>query len=352
MTTERDDISLSIVLTNTGRGLRRDASIIEDIARDLGFSVKVILLTSRSDLELQLLRRVERVKARFPPPLCALINRAQMWALGLRRWLHPSKITIHLENISRRNLDPRSTHWLIPNLEWFRTDCTHYIPFMDRVVCKTRDAQEVFEGLHAHVIHTGFSSGSLPSLKNPIKHRYDQVLHVAGNNLKKGTGVIEQLWAKHPEWPILHLVVDSHRQSAVSASNLVVYSDIEDSELSALRQQCGLVLAPSEAEGFGHVLLEGMAWGGVVITVDAPPMNELVSPDRGFCVPWVVSKPCRMGNRYFVDADALEETLERIFRMDAEPLKILSDHARQWVKDNHQRFIADFSALLQEQKIP
>jgi multisubunit Na+/H+ antiporter MnhB subunit len=45
----------------------------------------------------------------------------------------------------------------------------------------------------------------------------------------------------------------------------------------------------SEREGFGHYINEARAVGAFVISTDHPPMNELVTPERGALV-----KPTRV----------------------------------------------------------
>jgi glycosyltransferase involved in cell wall biosynthesis len=49
-------------------------------------------------------------------------------------------------------------------------------------------------------------------------------------------------------------------------------------------------VCPSVREGFGHYLNEARAVGALVVTVDHPPMNELVRPQHGLLVPTVLTK--------------------------------------------------------------
>ncbi|MDX1589912.1 MAG: glycosyltransferase, partial [Oleiphilaceae bacterium] len=275
-----------------------------------------------------------------------------IWHRLHMQWLRGQRgdapeLTVHLQNISRRHLSRPGKHWLIPNLEWLRNELEFLLPSMDRILCKTQDAVEQLRHRHAGVLYTGFSSTRLPErISGDL--RYDQVLHVAGNNRKKGTEVLLDLWRRHPEWPMLHLVIDWHRRPAQCPANITVHTQLNDGELLRLRSESGFVLAPSEAEGFGHVLIEGMAWGGIVVTVDAPPMNELVGSDRGVCVPWNRSTPCRLGCQYFVDAFLLESALDQLFARDQDWLEERAARAHQWVRENHQRFRQDFQQLLKK----
>lgn len=129
----------------------------------------------------------------------------------------------------------------------------------------------------------------------------------------------------------------------------MVHECIDNTQLMALRGACGIVLAPSEAEGFGHVLLEGMMSGGIVVTVDAPPMNELIRPDRGYLLPWSRSSQCRLGEAYYVDHLALEQTIESILAEDPHVLEGLSHNAWQWGAENHGRFLQRFKDFLDDE---
>jgi hypothetical protein len=47
----------------------------------------------------------------------------------------------------------------------------------------------------------------------------------------------------------------------------------------------GVHLCPSLAEGFGHTINQARSISGLIITTDAPPMNELIDETCGILVP-------------------------------------------------------------------
>ena len=53
----------------------------------------------------------------------------------------------------------------------------------------------------------------------------------------------------------------------------------------------GIHVCPSESEGYGHTIAEGMALGAVVVTTNTPPIDELVGRDRGYLVAASRQKP-------------------------------------------------------------
>src|SRR4029077_10400787 len=56
-----------------------------------------------------------------------------------------------------------------------------------------------------------------------------------------------------------------------------VMKDLSDGELQVLQNKCLFHLQPSASEGFGHVLHEALSVNANILTVDAPPMNEIQS---------------------------------------------------------------------------
>lgn len=337
-----------ILLPDTGRGLQRDASLAATIVEEAGYRSEIETVPIQSERVIRWLDSLDRWKAkRLSGRLLYAVNRLLLRVCSLARRSQPI-LTVHIQRIQLRYLGNSGEHWLIPNQEWFQTSKQQYLGFYDRVLCKTREAHRAFSSVVPNASYIGFS-GSLPA---PPDHRKDwsRWLHVAGNNRKKGSAAVVRVWARHPEWPVLDLVIEDRNRLPVIPSNARIHERINDADLESLRQRCGMVLAPSEAEGFGHVLFDAMAYGQVVVTVDAPPMNELVGKDRGFLVGWSESSPCRMGTQYFIDDQALEETIENILSMDGGALQDKSREARAWVESNDEGFRERMHVIMEELK--
>lgn len=62
---------------------------------------------------------------------------------------------------------------------------------------------------------------------------------------------------------------------------------LSDAEIATLGAEAGVHACPSATEGWGQYIDEGRRAGAVVLTLDAPPMNELVTAASGVLVPAV-----------------------------------------------------------------
>ena len=130
-------------------------------------------------------------------------------------------------------------------------------------------------------------------------------------------------------------------REVVHGPNIVHRVDyIRDGELQRTQNAHRFHLCPSETEGFGHYLVEAMGVGAVVVTLDAPPMNEMVTPERGALI-----APSRTGTQslattYFYDEIALERAVERLLATSDGELANMGAAARAWFEDNDRAFRA------------
>jgi len=62
---------------------------------------------------------------------------------------------------------------------------------------------------------------------------------------------------------------------------------LSDAEIATLGAEAGVHACPSATEGWGQYIDEGRRAGAVVLTLDAPPMNELVTATSGVLIPAV-----------------------------------------------------------------
>ena len=240
------------------------------------------------------------------------------WILRRKR----ARTIIHLERAFPRWLNGGRAHWLIPNQERFPARQKFMLGRLDRVLAKTRHAQEIFSKLGADTTYLGFTSHDRhdPS----VKKDWNRFFHLAGGSTLKGTEDLLALWRAHPEWPELVLVQKAENAPADIPPNVRLLSGyLDDQGLKRLQNACGVHLCPSRAEGWGHTIVEGLSVGALVVTTQAPPMDELVDADCGVLVTCNRSEPRHLGFNFYVDPRALEASIEAIIAMpEAEKVRL------------------------------
>lgn len=296
--------SALILGRNNGVGLDRDAALVRSALESGGIACRAPAIRS----------------------LSALLSGA-----------HRADVAIHLERIFPWWRPKAGRHFLIPNQERFPERHLGRLKKIDRVLCKSRHAEEIFSQHHPAVRFIGFTSPD--RLSEEIQPDYGAFLHLAGRSTLKNTDALLDLWSRHPEWPELTLVQHPDNAPASVPPNVKRISRyVPDDELLALQNRCGVHLCPSLSEGWGHYIVEGMSCRAVVITTDAPPMNEIVGPDRGITVSWTRREPRHLGWNFHADPAALESEILRVIAMkDAEKAE-LGSRARAWYEENDRDF--------------
>jgi glycosyltransferase involved in cell wall biosynthesis len=118
----------------------------------------------------------------------------------------------------------------------------------------------------------------------------------------------------------------------------VIASHVDDAELKRLQNRCAFHVCPSEAEGWGYYLVEALSVGAATITVDAPPMNELVTVERGILVPYGQTRRQWLAERYLFDERALATSVEHALAMTPEEISARGTAARRWFLQNKAGF--------------
>ncbi|WP_018969611.1 glycosyltransferase [Rubritalea marina] len=245
-------------------------------------------------------------------------------------------INIFLERCFPRWFRSANTNLLIPNQERFPHRLIKHLKQIDTVLCKSRHAQVIFAEL-SKAEFIGFTSPDRNSKETAAD--YQSVLHLAGKSTLKGTEDILELWCKHPDWPTLTLIQHPSNAPSSVPKNVRLISDyISDEQLSSLMNSHGIHLCPSRSEGWGHYIVEAMSCSAVVVTTDAPPMNELISPAHGVLVPFKHDEARHLGTNYYVDSGKLENQLIQLFSMSADDKMVIGKRARDWYDANDLRF--------------
>lgn len=262
---------------------------------------------------------------------------------GDRRWSdrlfrrRTHDLIFHLERVYPSWIGAGGANILIPNQERFPKRHIRRLERIDLVLTKSAHACEIFAGLGCKAVHVGFES---PDLYDPaISKDWRKFLHVAGGSTLKGTEDILSLWNKHPEWPELTLVQKKANLSGSLPANIKVAPGfLPEDQLNILMNSCGIHLCPSRSEGWGHYIHEALGCGSVVITTDAPPMNEFVNTQTGVVVETERSERRHLGRNYFVAPPSLEAAIESLLAVSPDQLEEMGRQARLSFLDNRKAF--------------
>lgn len=318
---------LNLIAWNNGVGLTRDLALLAEGLRAAGFDVTVT--------------PIGRGKLRkwFRPPLMRARH-------ALRRWMGGGALhdaNLMLEHVRPEEFGGARRQFFIPNPEWCLDSDVAALPGIDAVLTKTRHAEALLAPFGRPIASIGFTSEDRFDAAVPRERTF---FHLAGRSSNKGTAALVALWRKHPEWPRLTIVQNRRaaadvRSEATNIEHRVDY--LEDGELRRLQNLHRFHLCPSETEGFGHYLVEAMSVGAITLTTDAPPMNELVSDERGMPVAYDRTGTQNLATTYHFDETAMEATIDRLLALPEPELGRMGGNARAWYLANH----ADFPRRLQ-----
>ncbi len=322
---------INIIAWHNGGGLSRDIDTLFDALPASRFEVS-LNGTPREQATIRRRRIVHRAS-----------NFRHLWRRHKQLAAAQFDVNIFLEDLTPGFFQHASANMFIPNPEWFKANQQRHLQGIDVVLCKTRDAQETFSRLGSETRFIGFTSEDRGHNANTQKQP-NTFLHMAGRSWQKGTQPLLALWLRHPEWPTLTVVQNARTYSqskvkSVAAPNIEhLLVRLDDAALRELQNRCAIHLCPSEAEGFGHCIAEAMSCGALTLTTNAPPMNELISPERGVLVNYNRTSAQRSGMNYYVDPADLERKIQAIIAMDGPSRQTLGDNARQWYCENDRLF--------------
>lgn len=238
-------------------------------------------------------------------------------------------INIFIELPSDQYLPYAKENYLIPNPECFYKD-VESIPKFDKILCKTKDTKKIFSSLHSNLYFLGFTSQDC--LNKKVKKDYSKIWHGPGKSPHKNTNAIVELWKKRRDYPpitIVHRLFYAHihvPKDDPLIKNIDSY--VEEKEYIRLQNEYGIHLCPSFSEGFGHYIVEAMSTRAVVITTNAPPMNEFIKDPRCL-VAYSKKEPYRLGFFYHVDLQNFEKVFDHVRALPKEELKRIGEKNRE-----------------------
>ena len=319
--------TVNLIARDNGAGLSVELLIAADALTAAGFAVTVTALGHRSRLAGKLLYGWSRVRGRWQ----RLTSKAP-------RYRHD--INLMIERVQPELLGDARRNVLIPHPEWFHRDWHRWLPRIDRVLVKTRHAETIFDALGCSTRYIGFRSRDhwLPQVA-----RRPQFLHLPGSSNNKGTQALLRLWGEHPEWPTLTVVWRSREAEIPQQPGNVEWlrERLDDDAVRQLQNEHAFHLCPSETEGYGHYLAEAIGVGAITVTLDAPPMNELVTAERGVLCAAQPFGTQALATLYRFDVEAMRAAIERCIAMGEPEREAIGANARRWFEDNARAFPRD-----------
>jgi hypothetical protein len=330
----RRTVRVNIIGKSNGVGLARDIDLLAGALQASGHQVDVTI--------------IDAVQARRRrSPLAQFATRARLaWGgAGTKAQTSRADVNLMLEHVWLQYLSTAPINVAVPNPEWFDKHDRRFLAEVDNVWAKTTYTRELFRALGCNTTYIGFDSDDRYESGIAKQRSY---FHLAGKSTMKGTDRLVGVWQRHPEWPRLILV--QHKDGAPLppvASNIEAHVGyLSDGELRQLQNESVFHLCLSLTEGWGHYIVEAMGVGAVTITVDARPMNELVTADRGVLVPYRATGTQRLATTYQFDEAGLEAAIERTIAMSDAECSQLGARARAWFTDNKSGFTGRLAAAL------
>ena len=326
-------LSVHLLGFDNGVGLSRDLRLLAETLRARGYRVHFTNTRRRGGLP----GLIQRTKGPW---------HARQLAQRRRRGSPPPyDFVLMEEHIAPAFLDDARHRVLLPHPEWFLPRDMEALGRIDLVLAKTHEAQRVFAAQGCRALCIGFTSDDRRDTSVPRERAF---FHLAGSSRTKNTEPLLALWRRHPEWPRLTVVQHpGEAKPGAPAANIehrIGYLD--EAELKRLQNAHLFHLCPSETEGFGHYVVEAMSVGAVVITLDAPPMNEMITPECGILVPYSHTGTQHLATTYHFDDAAMEAAIARALATDEARCAAMGAAARAWYESERAAFPARLDAAL------
>lgn len=241
--------------------------------------------------------------------------------------VNPADINIFLAQFKSTWFSKARQNWFIPNAECCDATLEELQKF-DLILCKTEECLKIFTPLNKNCYYLGFTS--IDRYQPSTSKKFSKLLHVAGKSRMKGTGQILKAWRDEPGLPNLIMTKHSYIPpiTKVPRNVKLVVKRVPSPTLLKWQNECGIHLCPSKTEGFGHYIMEAMSTGAVIVTTDAPPMNEFIK-DKRCLVNYSSTGKKKFATIYNVDSYALAKTVRALQQLSNEELQTIGQFNRQ-----------------------
>ena len=195
---------------------------------------------------------------------------------------------------------------------------------------KTRFGMETLANILPEKTHTyiGFTSLAIPGTVSD----YNSCLHFAGKSRIRHTQQVIDIWLADQSLPPLALQSyggDLNIPKWFKSGNIDLFLGfLEQTDLNLSLVKHGIHVCTSQMEGFGHYINEARSIAALTITLDAPPMNELIDSDCGIVIPARKSFFHHCGVGFTADQDAIKSGILKALDMPDGTRRALGQKAR------------------------
>jgi hypothetical protein len=256
-------------------------------------------------------------------------------------------VTIFVEIINPQHIAKGSQVWLIPNSEWWLPGFNGTLQYVHKVLCKTHDCYYIWSKKVGaeKCIYIGWEA--LDLFDGTIE-RKPTFLHLAGKSATKNTQAVADAWRNY-RIPYQLTVASWHphvNHFCKGVPNVRWVERFSESELVHAMNESIFHIMPSAYEGYGHAINEALGCGGIVITVDAPPMNQCTGITTDATIPFYKKDYFHEAPSYHVAPDAITSTVLRIATSMPYDLLIRQQASRSGFLADRENFRKLFGELL------
>ena len=256
-------------------------------------------------------------------------------------------VTIFIEVINPQHISKGSQVWFIPNSEWFFPAWNGTLQYVHKVLCKTHDCYRIWSKKVGaeKCLYTGWEA---LDLYDPDAGRFSTFLHLAGKSFTKNTQAVVAAWRDY-NLPYQLTIASCYplvNQYCKNVPNTRWVERFSETELMKAMNENIFHIMPSEYEGYGFAIHEALGCGGIVLTVDAPPMNESAGIPCDLRIP--VDKVGRRleAPSYSVKPLAIADCVHRAATRDPETMISLHNGARESFLADREDFRNRFRELI------
>jgi glycosyltransferase involved in cell wall biosynthesis len=258
--------------------------------------------------------------------------------------LAPADINLFLAQFRSSLFSKAKLNWLLVNPDFYMSGVEQLRHF-DLILCKTEESLRIFQSLNQPTYYLGFTSKDC--YQSSVPKDYAKSIHVAGKSVMKGTDEVLAAWKNHPELPKLVLI----KRDAVQIQSIenveLITKRVPQNSLLKLQNKCGIHICPSKTEGFGHYIMEAMSAGCVVVTTDAPPMNEFIR-DKRCLVGYNNTSHKNLATTYIVNEEDLANTVKFLQQLSDEELQAIGQYNREEYLRRNAAFKQNFKELMKK----